>query len=99
MGDGLRSKMETVRKLKEEEEDNEFRLQKPEDLLEIGKYNYYACNYSTSSKQYKNSPAIAFMLVPGDYFFKSGNYGSCINAQKLYENVAAPIEDDTADKI
>ncbi|WMV54749.1 hypothetical protein MTR67_048134, partial [Solanum verrucosum] len=77
----------------------EFRFQKPEDLLEIGKYNYYACNSSTPSKQYKDSPAIAFMLVPGDYFFNSGNYGSCINGQKLYVNVAAPIDYDVDDKI
>ncbi|KAK6775894.1 hypothetical protein RDI58_026895 [Solanum bulbocastanum] len=77
----------------------EFRFQKPKDLLEIGKYNYYACNSNTHSKQYKDSPAIAFMLVPGDYFFKSDNYGSCINGQKLYVNVAAIIEDDADDKI
>ncbi|XP_015057429.1 cucumber peeling cupredoxin-like [Solanum pennellii] len=77
----------------------EFRFQKPEDLLEIGKYNYYACNSNTLSRQYKDSPAIAFMLVPGDYYFKSSNNTNCINGQKLYVNVAAPIEDEADDKI
>lgn len=77
----------------------EFRFQKPEDLLEIGKYNYYACNSNSLSRQYKDSPAIAFMLVPGDYYFKSSNNTNCINGQKLYVNVAAPIEDEADDKI
>lgn len=75
-----------------------FRFEKPDDLLEIGKYNYYACNSNTPSRQYKDSPAIAFMLVPGDYFFKSSNNTNYITGQKLHVNVAAPMEDDVDDK-
>lgn len=70
----------------------EFRFQKPDDLLEIDKYEYYACHSNTPSRQYKDSPAIAFLLVPGDYFFKSSNNTNCINGQRLYVNVAAPNE-------
>ncbi|WMV54757.1 hypothetical protein MTR67_048142, partial [Solanum verrucosum] len=77
----------------------EFRFQKPEDLLEIGKYNYYACNSRTPSKQYKDKTRVVTMLVPGDYLFKSGNYRSCINGQKVYLNVTTLIKNDADDKI
>ncbi|XP_055831361.1 early nodulin-like protein 3 [Solanum dulcamara] len=71
----------------------EFRFQKPDDLLQIAKYDYYACSPNILSRQYKDSPATVFLLVPGDYFFKSSNNTNCINGQRLYVNVAAPNED------
>ncbi|XP_059300182.1 early nodulin-like protein 14 [Lycium barbarum] len=71
----------------------EFRFQKPDEVLEIGKYDYYACNSNTPSRHYKDSPAIVFLLVPGDYYFTSSNNNNCINGQKLYVYVPAPEDD------
>ncbi|KAK6787875.1 hypothetical protein RDI58_016400 [Solanum bulbocastanum] len=75
----------------------EFRFQKPDDLLQIAKYDYYACSSNTPSRQYKDSPATAFLLIPGDYYFKSSNNTNCINGQRLYVNVAPPNEDKDKD--
>ncbi|KAK4719673.1 hypothetical protein R3W88_018011 [Solanum pinnatisectum] len=64
----------------------EFRFQKPDDLLQIAKYDYYACSSNTPSRQYKDN-----------YYFKSSNNTNCINGQRLYVNVAPPNEDKDKD--
>ncbi|OIT21569.1 hypothetical protein A4A49_35778 [Nicotiana attenuata] len=72
----------------------EFRFEKPDDLLEIGKFDYYACTSNTVFRPYRESPAISFLLAPGEYYFKSSNNTNCINDQKLYVNAEAPNEDN-----
>ncbi|XP_016434501.1 early nodulin-like protein 3 [Nicotiana tabacum] len=72
----------------------EFRFEKPDDLLEIGKFDYYACTSNAVFRPYRESPATAFLLAPGEYYFKSSNNTNCINGQKLYVNAEAPNEDN-----